>query len=201
MAVTADEVVVLLKELELKHDRHSADEIVTLFGTESYVNVRGDKALLIVISLMENGEYIAFRAPLAYRAVGDHVDAFLRVCAMIQWRTKLIQFEYDDRDGEVRPVIEFPLEEGKLVKGQVLRCLRGLCTLVDEYHDTLTRTLETGEIVFTDPFSASANAAQIAALQALLQKLETGGAAPSVLDTVREQIAGLRGPGSGPREL
>ena len=65
---------------------------------------------------------------------------------MIQWRTKMIQFEFDARDGEVRPVVEFPLEDAELTMLQLHRALIGLLQLVDRYHPELEHCLATGLI-------------------------------------------------------
>jgi hypothetical protein len=67
---------------------------------------------------------------------------------MVQWKTKLIQFEFDARDGEVRPVIEFPLEDAPLTSKQLLRCLSGMTELVDKYHLVLMRVLDQGILKF-----------------------------------------------------
>ena len=67
---------------------------------------------------------------------------------MIQWRTKLIQFEYDAKDGEVRPVVEFPLMDAPLTGAQLMRAVNGLVELVDSYHPVLRRALDGGVVEF-----------------------------------------------------
>jgi hypothetical protein len=49
----------------------------------------------------------------------------------ISWETKMLQWEYDPSDGEIRAIIEFPLEDSILTEKQFNRCLHGLIQLVD----------------------------------------------------------------------
>ena len=62
----------------------------------------------------------------------------------ICWRTKLIKFEYDEQDGEIRALVEFPLEDAALTQKQFLRCLNGLVQIVDEYHPAIQSAIEGG---------------------------------------------------------
>lgn len=147
MAITLEQLDALFDKAGLKHGRDDdGDVILSGFVTESYCAPDGEKRLRIIAELGENGEYLTFFAPKAFIAEGPHVDAFLRTCMIIQWRTKLIQFEYDPADGEIRPVIEFPIEDGTLTVGQLRRCMHGMAQLVDKYNDALVHALETGEV-------------------------------------------------------
>ena len=44
---------------------------------------------------------------------------------------KLLRFEYDPVDGEVRASIELPIEDGTITFKQFQRCLLGLVQLID----------------------------------------------------------------------
>jgi hypothetical protein len=55
----------------------------------------------------------------------------------IQWETKLIQFEYDDTDGEIRPIVEWPVEDGTVTSMQLARAILGLVMIVDRYYPVL----------------------------------------------------------------
>jgi hypothetical protein len=44
----------------------------------------------------------------------------------------MLQWEYDPSDGEIRAIIEFPLEDSTLTERQFNRCLYSLVELVDE---------------------------------------------------------------------
>lgn len=176
MAITMDHLENLFKELKLKYRRKDErSAIETGFQTTHYRDKDGDDGLMVVVMLREDGEYVSIFSPMAYKIDGPHVDIFLKACMIVQWQTKLIQFEYDPDDGEIRPVIEFPLEDGTLTARQLHRCLRGLTQLVDDHDAMLRQALETGEIRRTNGSPPRDRA--IAELEDLLRRLreEAGG--------------------------
>jgi hypothetical protein len=147
MAMTLDQITDLLDELGLTYQRQ--DEYVFLtMETQIYRDPEknGNKALTLMIELMEDGEFFTLMAPRAYFVLGGHRDAFLRACARVQWHTKLVQFEWDTTDGEVRPIIELPLEDSSLTSRQLKRCIFGLCSIVDRYHEVLHRAATEGVV-------------------------------------------------------
>lgn len=146
MSTTIDQVRSLLDQLALKYDVRGPDVISVIFETQKYRRPDGQKALLLIISIEEDGSYFKLFAPKAFIAAGPHVDAFLRACLMIQWMTKLIQFEFDHTDGEIRPMIEFPLMDALLTKAQLQRCLNAMCGIMDEFYECLHKALETGVV-------------------------------------------------------
>jgi hypothetical protein len=116
--------------------------------------------------------------PGAFSAKGAHVDALLRACMVVQWHTRLVQFEYDETDGEIRPVVEFPLEDAKLTTKQLERCIRSLVFLVDEFYPTLKKALDEGVIELPEaskPAPPKGSAGAIAG--ALVASLEADGVA------------------------
>lgn len=155
MAVTIDEIAALLSALDYKF--HKKDEHTILFAMEmpTYRGPQGEDHLRLVIRLSEEGRYFELFSPFAFRAVGPFVDVFLRACAIIQFRTKLVQFEYDESDGEVRPIIEFPIEDGTLTAQQLKRCITGLCRLVETYYPTLKKALDEGVVALPEGFEES----------------------------------------------
>jgi len=70
----------------------------------------------------------------------------LQTLLTISWETKMVQWEYDPSDGEVRAMIEFPLEDAPLTERQFWRCVHGLVRIVDEKaFPRLQKTLLTGQ--------------------------------------------------------
>lgn len=193
MANTIEELEAFLKEAGHHCKRGARGAIVLRFATKNYRDPDGDEGLLVLIRLEDDGKYLKIFAPTAFKAVGDHVDVFLRACMMLQWRTKLVQFEYDPDDGEIRPIVEFPLEDAKVTLNQLMRCIHGLAALIDEYSPVLTRALQEGVIEFPskeDPRVAMrqllgkmkqsadpADRERVALLETLLASFE-GGAPP-----------------------
>lgn len=117
------------------------DRIVT--GVESD-NIQD---FLIVVQLDEEGKFFRIFAPQVLVGVKDHhyKTAILQTMLAISWETKMLQWEYDPSDGEIRAIIEFPLEDSVLTERQFKRCLSGLVQLVDTVAiPRLTEVMETG---------------------------------------------------------
>jgi hypothetical protein len=103
---------------------------------------------LIVIQLDEEGEFFEIFAPRVLAGVKNHPHkaAILQTMLCISWETKMLQWEYDPSDGEIRAIIEFPLEDSTLTERQFNRCLHSLVQLVDELAlPRLKMVMETGE--------------------------------------------------------
>ena len=149
MAATLSHVTGLLDAAGLKYA--TRDEYVLIsFTMDRYTDASGDKTLKLIVQLENDGRYFKLFAPKAFVAAGEHADAFLRAATIVQWRTKLIQFEFDPSDGEVRPIVEFPLEDAVLTQAQLEMCIRGLVSLMDQYYEPLHRAITTGEVEFDD---------------------------------------------------
>lgn len=194
MAVTLAHVAQLLDELGLNY--HSEEEHIEIgFETDAYRDADGRNLLRMILLLEEQGEYFKLFAPMAFVAEGRHVDAFLRACAMVQWRTKLVQFEFDANDGEIRPMIEFPIEDGTLTSRQLDRCVQGMVHLLDDYYPALERALSLGEIddgLQTSAPSALTKSSSLEMLETTLALLEKQEADPQLIAGLKLQIAHTR---------
>lgn len=148
MATSLDEIQEHLRALGLRYAVPDGDPlaIYTVFGTELYRAPDGSDQLFLVVRVEEDGRYLKVFAPDAFRVPAEHLDPFLRACAMLHYRTRLIQFEWDAEAGVV-PMVELPLEDAPLTRLQLERCVKGLVALLDEYHDVLTEVARTGEVV------------------------------------------------------
>jgi len=196
MATTYEQIRGFLDEMELKYQmKEEEPRIYTGFPTKHYADKDGDKLLFIVILLEEDGEYLKVYAPGAYTCKDSpNQAAVLQTCLMTSWKTKLIQYEYDDTDGEIRAIIEFPLEDAELTKKQLARVLFGLVQLVDKYHPAFDAAFKTGKV----DFSALVEGSQ---LRKLLTAAEDLG--PDGLREVMEEIERRRAGNGGeaPTEL
>jgi hypothetical protein len=88
---------------------------------------------LIVVQLDEDGQFFRLFAPQVLAGVKDHPHkhVILETMLAVSWETKMLQWEYDPSDGEIRAIIEFPLEDSTLTEKQFNRCLSGLIQIVD----------------------------------------------------------------------
>ena len=157
MATSIQEVSNHLRDAGIRFRTDEAQGVAIFsFTTAKYRDTDGDHSLGIVVRLLEDGEYVTISAPTAYKIPKNRAPLFALACASIQWKTKLIQFEYDSSDGEVRPVIEFPLEDARLTQKQLLRCIHGMVSILDESDYVLQGVIDNGEIRFKDETSSMA---------------------------------------------
>ncbi|MGA1625308.1 MAG: hypothetical protein ACO4AJ_06730 [Prochlorothrix sp.] len=143
MAATLEQIAQYLDNKGWKY-RLDAEE------ARIYTGVQGDNVenLLIVIELEEEGEFFAVYAPQVLSGVSEHPHkaAILQTMLSISWETKMLQWEYDPVDGEIRAIIEFPLEDSSLTERQFNRCLTALIQIVDDMAiPRLMRVMETGK--------------------------------------------------------
>ncbi len=143
MGATLEQIAGFLDNKEWKY-RLDPEESRILTG----VYGENIEDFLIVIQLDEDGEFFEIFAPRVLAGVKDHPHktAILQTMLCISWETKMLQWEYDPSDGEIRAIIEFPLEDAILTERQFYRCLHSLVQLVDELAlPRLQAVMETGE--------------------------------------------------------
>ena len=145
MATTIQEISAYLDEDGIKHRCVDDNTIHTGFQTHTYVDRNDRNHLALVLRLDENGEFVTVFAPYVYQAPKKRAGKLFRGFAAIQYRTKMVRFEFDPRDGEIRASIELPLDDAPLTRPQVVRMVRGLVHSV-EHWDPVIRKMQTGEI-------------------------------------------------------
>lgn len=175
MAATIQQISEFLESEGLRH-RIEEGFLRTGFKTENYRDSDGDPTVGLIVKLEENGEFIKIIAPQVYSyADGPHKAALFQTLLMVSWDTKMIQYEYDVNDGEVRAIIEFPLEDAPLTKKQLLRCVHAIAGLIDENHEKVVAAMTRGEV--PKPETGDDTAALWAEFQAFLEQKRQGGGA------------------------
>ena len=167
MATTYEEIIGFLNEEEIGFTdlRESDAKAIVVRFTNGEDD---DMPETVFIKLGENGEFVHFFEPQRYKyAEGEHKGKVLETLLAIQWESKMLQWEYDPQDGEIRACIELPLEDAKLTKRLFLRVLKGLVDMMDTYHARIKQVMETGE----DSGPVDPNSQRIAMLEAMLAKL------------------------------
>ncbi|MCX7024331.1 MAG: hypothetical protein NT080_06905 [Spirochaetes bacterium] len=148
MSTSIARIEEFFKEEGLKYTL-SEDYLRTSFITDNYRDQDGERSLFLVIKLEEDGEYFKLIAPHLYHyPEGPYAEAVFRALLVVSWKTKLLQFEFDEVDGEIRGIVEFPLEDSQLTRRQLMRCVNGIVRIVDEYHPVLERAIESGIVDF-----------------------------------------------------
>lgn len=186
MAITVEELAAHLEDEGLKYSLENSTTILSGFRTEHYVNANnGEKGIIIVIQVTEDGEYIQVFSPdcYLYPADGPHAASVFQALLFTSWRTKLVQFEYEPQSGEVRAIVEWPVEDGTVTRRQLLRAMHGMAQIVDLFDPLIRKAMEEGKF---DPSLVSGIKAE--AFVTMLEK---------VVAELRQQ---LEGRGSGAAE-
>lgn len=118
-------------------------------GTTTFRDGDGDPAIQFVIRVLERGEFLAIFTPEAWN-VEDclHKAAVFEALASIQTQYKMLRFDYDPTDGEIRPNIELPLEDAELTSRQFHRLLHGMLHGVQRFDGVIRHAMATGEVSF-----------------------------------------------------
>ena len=146
MATTIEELAAILEADGLKY-RIVDGLIRTGFLTEHYKCADGPIGLPLVIALEEDGEFLKIVAPTVYSyKEGPYKAQLFQTLLLVSYRTKMVQFEYDPADGEVRAIIEFPIEDGTITSRQLLRCVRAIAEIVDQFHESIVAAMTKGEL-------------------------------------------------------
>ena len=136
------QIVRYLKQLEIQYKvQVSEDQIITGFTGENV------EYLPVLIQLSEERKFLRLYIPQLLKIKGSVFKgvAFQTMLAL-SYEMKLLRFEYDPIDGEVRASIELPIEDGTFTFRQFQRCLLGLVHMVDrEAMPRLKAVLATGE--------------------------------------------------------
>lgn len=143
MGTTLPQIAQYLDERAWKYKLDEENErIITGVKAENVEN------FWIFINLKENSEYFQMVAPELLTGIKDHIykGVLFQTLLALSWETKMVRWEYNLLDGEVRASIDFPLEDGILTQRQFDRCLDSLIRLVDELAVPRLKTvLEIGE--------------------------------------------------------
>ena len=147
MATTYEKVCDYLTKREIQFERHEDGAILVQYNTEKYRDPKGDANVLVAIQLENEGRFLKIFVPNAFSYhEGPYKAVVLQAALFVNFQSKMLQFEYDPRDGEIRAMVEFPLEDSPLTEEQFFRAFHGLCVLVEEYspfiHHAMRGTLD-----------------------------------------------------------
>lgn len=150
MPLNLEQIEAFLVEADLKYrleDAGPSGHVLTAFATSNYENADGRRGVAIVIGVSEEGEFLEFTAPRLYdarrcRDPGKLFQALLDVTM----RTKLVRFEHDAEDGEVRATVTYPVEDGGLTRRQFRRMVEAIPKAVDHWHPVIRRAIEEGVV-------------------------------------------------------
>jgi len=189
MATDLDQIAEYLKSVDLKFQREDDHHrIVVPFGEKVDEN-----PTLVVVALQEDGEYLQVFSPYVFKYKdGPRKLPLMQTMLQISWETKMLQWEYDPSDGEVRAVIEFPLEDAQLTKKQFLRVFFSLLKMLEIFKPRLQKVIDTGE----DPGRSDGSSSPGDLAQSFLEYMRSQGGAGS-----SDEGSGGEDGGAPPEEL
>ncbi len=102
-----------------------------------------EQATLVV----EDGEFVAVLAPQAWNiGASPHKAAVFEALVALQARFKLLRFDYDPDDGEIRPNVELPVEDSSLSSKQFHRLMHAVIIGVQRLDRVVRHAMETGTV-------------------------------------------------------
>jgi hypothetical protein len=148
MAATLDQIAGFLKERNIAFRRDNGKG--WLIVPFAYAPL---DPLIVAVTVEEDGRFLKIFAPrLLQYGEGPHKLMLMQTLLLTSWESKMLQWEYDPIDGEVRAMVEFPIEDAELTEAQFFRAFDGLSRLAMLYYPRLKSVIETG----TDPGRADA---------------------------------------------
>lgn len=148
MATSIEEIKVHLDNLGIKYKPH--DEVLgLLYGTDSYRNtVNQENSVIIFISVENDGEIVRLMIPNAYKFANEGSSynklALMQTLLQITYKTKLLQFEYDPDDGEIRITLDIPVMDSLLTQNQLKVCIQIILRCIEEYNDHILDAMRHG---------------------------------------------------------
>lgn len=157
MATTLNELAEILDKLGWKYNSKPSEKkdnegtIYTGFPTETYLDADGDKFINVVFSVQEGGELVKVLIPKLYECIHPgHRKAFFETAIRKTYEKKLCFYDYDHRDGEIRMVLDIPLEDAVLTEKQIKRVVSSTVRLVDINDNDIRAAVEDGRLPVTD---------------------------------------------------
>ena len=146
MATNLEQVQRYLVDLELNFNyREEQEDIIVFFTTENFVNINGEKFLIVVIECADNGNLLQIFSPQLYKVPQNaNKHALFELLLLLMQDTYYVKFEYYDQRDEIRICIDLPLEDQDLTKEQLRLCVYTLANTIDQYHNMISKTIETG---------------------------------------------------------
>jgi hypothetical protein len=161
MATTLQEISDLLTRAGIKNlidDDNSWGIPIIKLGpvkTSNFADASGDKTIFPYIKLVDRsfmGQFFTMGSAFpAFDTKGSqHVEAFLKLCLMMQMNEDPVQFIYSE-DGTVACWIEIPLADNTITLAQLKVCHLLLTAALDTRYPALKKALETGVVDALQP--------------------------------------------------
>lgn len=147
MATTFGKIISIMKgEENLRFKTHPRkSEALVIIPTREFTNIQGDKMIPLFVNIHEHGELIKITAPCVFRLQNcNHPIELTKALLELSFKTKLIRWQLDGKDGEIRASVDIPLENAKLKRKQFLRSLYTIPMILDQYYQSIKDAMENG---------------------------------------------------------
>ena len=152
MPTTIQQVTDFLDEFDLTYDVKEEYEAIGIGfsldeSSTTYRDHDGDAHVQLVIRVVEDGEFVAVLAPQAWNiGACPHKAAVFEALVALQARFKLLRFDYDPDDGEIRPNVELPVEDSSLSSKQFHRLMHAVIIGVQRLDRVIRHAMENGAV-------------------------------------------------------
>lgn len=152
MSTTIEQLTEFLDEQEISYGKHQTDPVILLGfeigpGVTSYRDREGKPYFAFLIRLHEDGEFLSVSLPWTWKLADcPHKAAVFEALLDFQARTKLVRFDYDPDDGEVRANAEIGIEDSLFTSMQFNRLVRAVGNAVLELDPVIRHAMRTGEV-------------------------------------------------------
>ena len=137
MSVTLAHCARLLSQARVRHHLDAADGAIrSVFVTDHYENLRGERLAIVRIDLPDGGRRCRVSLPRAFAAGARPAAVCLRLCRMAA-DTPLVGIEYDADADDLRIVAEMAVGGGRPSRGQLLAMLDGVVAAAEAWHVAL----------------------------------------------------------------
>ena len=152
--MTIEEISGMLTRVNVGNVIDKDGDVGVILPTQRYVNPKGEKALILYISLRDYesmGQIFTIQtAQSLFKTKGnEHRDVLLKLCALLQMDPDPVQFIYTP-DANILARIEIPLADNKLTHEQVTLSLGIMRNVIDATYEPLKQTLETGVLALPE---------------------------------------------------
>lgn len=147
MAINLEQLEAYFVEAGLKYRLEEEGHVLTGFATSTYESEDGRHGVAVAVSVSEDGEFLEFTAPHLYDARRCcNRGVLFQVLLDITLRTKLVRFEHDPDDGEIRATVAYPVEDGGLTRRQFRRMLEAIPLAIDRWHPVIRLAIDEGVV-------------------------------------------------------
>jgi len=135
------------RKLKYSHEKGS-NKFQSGFTTDNYLNASGKNMFTFNIFCEDDGEIVRIIAPNLFtvppQATAKRKAVVWQTLHQVNWNCRLVAFEYDINDGEIRALYNIPLGDSSLGLQQLMNGIYSMPSALDQYAPDIVRAIEFG---------------------------------------------------------